>query len=148
MAHWIGFRRCAVPYDRRPRTAGRSKAPLSCMLNLFANALTSFSLRPVQLFSLLGAASFVVTTCLTLACLAGLAPWGTTGLHLLLLANLTALLIGLGTVGEYVARGYVESKRRPLFLVESTINMDDPPGGFGHVSVEEAATRDEQHASL
>src|SRR5262249_11354453 len=33
LTHWIGFRRCAVPYDRRPRTAGRSKAPFFYMLN-------------------------------------------------------------------------------------------------------------------
>jgi dolichol-phosphate mannosyltransferase len=143
LAHWIGFRRCAVPYDRRPRTAGRSKAPLSCMLSVFANALTGFSVRPVQVFSLSGAGLLVISVCLTIAWLAGAEPWGMTGLHLLLLGNLTALLVGLGIVGEYVARGYMESKRRPLYLVESTINLDDRQ--IEHCPV---GTGDAEHASL
>src|SRR5205807_7865937 len=58
-AHWIGFRRCAVPYDRRPRTAGRSKAPSLYLLNLAINAVTCFSIKPLQLFSLAG----TVATC-------------------------------------------------------------------------------------
>jgi dolichol-phosphate mannosyltransferase len=124
LAYWIGFRRCAVPYDRRPRTAGRSKAPILCLLNLFANAVTCFSVRPVQLFSLLGAVTLSVTVVLTLAYLVTPQPWVITGLHLLLLANLAASLLGIGTLGEYVARGYHEAKRRPLFLVEHTINLD------------------------
>jgi dolichol-phosphate mannosyltransferase len=152
MADWIGFRRSAVPYDRRPRTAGRSKAPLSCMLNVFANALTSFSIRPVQLFSVAGAALLLVTLGLGLAGLFGGWPAGMTGLHLLLLGNLTVLLLGLGTVGEYVARGYVELKRRPMFLVESTINMDPPPSRRGAPRVETkarvATVQDGQHASI
>ena len=53
-SHWIGFRQCPIIYDRRPRKAGRSKAPFFYMLNLAANAITCFSIKPLQLFSLFG----------------------------------------------------------------------------------------------
>jgi dolichol-phosphate mannosyltransferase len=130
-AHWIGFRRIAVPYDRRPRTAGQSKARLLFLLSFLANAVTCLSLRPVQLFSVAGV--FVSLATLGLAC-AGLVGWlldlsiaGPTATHLLLLTNLAVLLLGFGTLGEYVGRTYIEAKQRPLFLVERTINMEDRP---------------------
>ena len=45
--------------------------------------------------------------------------------HWLLLANLSVLLLGFGMVGEYVGRIYFESKRRPLFLIDRTINVEE-----------------------
>jgi dolichol-phosphate mannosyltransferase len=129
-AHWIGFRQAAVPYDRRPRIAGQSKAPFLFLLNFVANAVTCLSIRPVQLFTVAG-----VLVCLTTLGLAaaGVVGWlfglpipGPTATHFLLLANLAAVLLGVGTLGEYVGRTYVESKRRPLFLVDRSLNVEEP----------------------
>lgn len=123
LSHWVGFRSSAVVYDRRPRAAGRSKAPLLTMLNLLANAITCFSLRPVQLFSLCGFfAVFLTLSCAVLLVTTTLP--GLTTVHLLLLANLSATLLGIGTLGEYAARAYHEGKRRPLFVVDRTINLN------------------------
>jgi dolichol-phosphate mannosyltransferase len=130
LAHWVGFRSCAIPYDRRPRTAGRSKAPLFYMLGLAANALTSFSIKPLQLFALAGWLVLACTLGLGLAWLAGCmlaAPLPDHApIYLLLLAQLAVMLLGFGTLGEYVGRTYIEAKRRPLFVVEHTINLDVP----------------------
>jgi dolichol-phosphate mannosyltransferase len=131
-AHWIGFKRCAVPYDRRPRLAGRSKAPLFYLLNLALNAITCFSIKPLQLFSLMGALASLGTMLLALVYLGSYLfsyplP-GLTTIYLLLLANLTVLLLGFGAVGEYIGRIYVETKRRPLFLVDRTVNLDAGAG--------------------
>lgn len=127
-SHWIGFRQCALAYDRRPRTAGRSKAPLLYMLNLAANAITCFSIRPLQLFSLFG---FVTLAGTVLLGLVYVLSWlftftlpGLTTVYLLLLANLAVVLLGFGTLGEYIGRIYVEVKQRPLFLVQEAINCD------------------------
>jgi dolichol-phosphate mannosyltransferase len=49
---------------------------------------------------------------------------GFTAVHLLLLFNLGILSLGLGVVGEYVYKVHLESKRRPLWLVDYTINLD------------------------
>jgi hypothetical protein len=43
--------------------------------------------------------------------------------YLLLLANLSVMLLGFGTLGEYVGRIYLETKRRPLYVIEQSINL-------------------------
>jgi dolichol-phosphate mannosyltransferase len=129
-AHWVGFRRCPVVYDRAPRTAGKSKAPSLYLLNLAANAITCFSIRPLQLFSLTGAAVLFGTLVLALvyvgSWLFGHTVPGLTTIYLLMLANLAVMLLGFGTIGEYVGRIYIETKRRPLFLIDRTVNLDAP----------------------
>jgi glycosyltransferase involved in cell wall biosynthesis len=130
-AHWIGFKRCAVVYDRLPRTAGKSKAPSFYLLNLAANAITCFSIKPLQLFSLAGAVALVGVFLMTVFTLGG---WlftytvpGLTTLYLLMLANLAVILLGFGAIGEYVGRIYIETKRRPLFLIDRAVNLDAKP---------------------
>ncbi len=128
-SHWIGFRQCPIVYDRRPRTAGKSKAPFFYLLNLAANAITCFSIKPLQLFSLFGFITLGVTISVALGYivthfLGGTVP-GLTTIYVLLLAILGVMLVGFGTLGEYVGRIYIETKRRPLFIVERTINMPE-----------------------
>jgi dolichol-phosphate mannosyltransferase len=127
-AHWIGFKRCAIPYDRRPRQSGRSKAPLFYLLNLAVNAITCFSIKPLQIFSVMGMLASIGTIGLALvyvgSYLFAYPVPGLTTIYLLMLANLTVLLLGFGAVGEYIGRIYVETKRRPLFLVDRTVNLD------------------------
>ncbi|HEV3342135.1 MAG TPA: glycosyltransferase family 2 protein [Pirellulales bacterium] len=131
-AHWIGFRSCGVEYDRRPRTAGKSKAPLLYLIGFAINAITCFSIRPLQIFSLAGAAALVATMLLAsvhVGCYFFAYPMpGLTTVYVLLLANLAVLLLGFGTLGEYVGRTYVETKRRPIWLIDYTINVDVPEG--------------------
>ena len=130
-AHWVGFKRCPIVYDRVPRTAGKSKAPSFYLLNLAANAITCFSIKPLQLFSLTGVVALFGTFCLALVFLGS---WlfsytvpGLTTIYLLMLANLAVMLLGFGAVGEYVGRIYIETKRRPLFLIDRTVNLDATP---------------------
>jgi dolichol-phosphate mannosyltransferase len=136
LAHWIGFKCCPLEYERRPRTAGKSKAPFFYMLNLAANAITCFSIRPLQLFSLLGVLATTGTVLLAIVYLVSyfcsLTVPGLTTLYLLLLANLSVLLLGFGTLGEYIGRIYIETKRRPLFVVSRTINLDEPTSHITH----------------
>ncbi len=128
LAHWIGFPSCPIVYDRRPRKEGKSKAPFFYLLNLAANAVTCFSIRPLQLFSVSGGVLLAAVMCLGLAyCgawLLGYALPGMTTTYLLLLLNLAVMLLGFGAVGEYIGRIYVETKGRPLYLIERTINVD------------------------
>lgn len=122
LTHWIGFPQAAIEYDRRPRTAGESKANLFYAVNLAINAITCFSIRPLQLFSVAGMLAMAATMILALVYIgcwffASSVP-GLMTVYILLLANLAVLLLGFGAVGEYVGRIYVETKRRPLFLIE------------------------------
>jgi dolichol-phosphate mannosyltransferase len=126
-SHWIGFRQCPIVYDRRPRLAGKSSAPFFYMLNLAANAITCFSIKPLQLFSLFGFLTLGATIAAAMVYLAsycfGATVPGLTTIYLLLLANLGVMLVGFGTLGEYVGRIYIETKHRPLYLIERTINV-------------------------
>jgi transketolase len=134
-AHWIGFRQCPVTYDRRPRTAGRSKAPLFYLLNFAVNAVTCFSTKPLQLFSYVGSLALLGTVALALVYLGcflfSVTVPGFITVYLLSLANMAVLLLGFGTLGEYVGRIYIESKHRPLFLIEHTVNMEEHAGEPG-----------------
>src|SRR5205807_9288531 len=114
-----------------PRTAGKSKAPSFYLLNLAANAITCFSIKPLQLFSLTGVAAVFGTFCLALVYIGS---WlfsytvpGLTTVYLLMLANLAVMLLGFGAIGEYVGRIYIETKRRPLFLIDRAVNLDAAP---------------------
>jgi glycosyltransferase involved in cell wall biosynthesis len=141
LAHWIGFPSCPIVYDRRARKEGKSKAPFFYLLNLAANAVTCFSIRPLQLFSVSGSVLLAGTVSLALiyfGCwLLGFALAGMTTVYLLMLLNLAVMLLGFGTVGEYIGRIYIETKGRPLYLIERTINVDETSlSGTGHSSGE------------
>jgi glycosyltransferase involved in cell wall biosynthesis len=122
MVSWIGFRQEPLLYDRDPRFAGKTKYTLAKMLSLATDALTGFSIKPLQWASYLG-----FFTCLVgLGCLTGAAATtvlghGSSGL-LLLMAFMGLLggvqLLGMGILGEYLGRLYEQSKGRPLFLID------------------------------
>ena len=127
---WLGFRQVGVPYERHPRTAGGSKAPFSHLLLFAFNAITSFSLRPLRLFTLMGtivlALSAIAAVVYIVLWLVGSPPPGITTIIVLLLAAIGLNSIGIGILGEYVGRTYAEAKRRPLYVVEEAVNLEPP----------------------
>jgi polyisoprenyl-phosphate glycosyltransferase len=126
-SHWIGLKQFPIVYDRRPRAAGKSKASFFYLVNYAANAITCFSIKPLRLFSVFGLMTLAATIALAAFYLArfffGLSLPGLPTTYLLLLANLAVMLLGFGTVGEYVGRIYLETKHRPLFIIERAINV-------------------------
>jgi len=130
MIHWLGFRQVGIPYVRRGRTAGRSKADLFYLIGFTFNAIFNFSIKPLRMFTLAGAVILLLTMLLGAGYVAlrlfNDMPPGLTTVYLLLLANLGMTSLGVGVLGEYIAKIYAESKRRPLWLVDYTINLDAP----------------------
>src|SRR5439155_15217694 len=90
----------------------------------------SFSIKPLRMFSILGLGILALTGILTVVSLVMSLltnpPAGITTVLVLLLANLGVTSLGIGVLGEYIAKIYAESKRRPLWLVDYTLNMDAP----------------------
>jgi polyisoprenyl-phosphate glycosyltransferase len=125
---WLGFRQVAVPYERKPRTAGQSKAPFWDLLFFVFNAVTSFSLKPLRLFTFLGFAmlglSFLGTLVYSYLHLIGSPPPGVTTLIVLSFASIGLNSLGIGVLGEYVGRTYAETKHRPLYVVQEAVNID------------------------
>jgi dolichol-phosphate mannosyltransferase len=123
LIHWLGFRQVGVPYTRLGRTRGSSKVNWPHLIGFTCNAIINFSIKPVRFFALLGLGVLGLAAVLAALWLPGMAG-GMTGVHLLLLLNLGVLGCGVGALGEYLAKVHLDGKRRPLFLVDYTINLD------------------------
>lgn len=124
LVHWLGFRQLGIPYTRRGRLRGTGKWGLGQLVAFTFNAAVNFSVKPLRLFTLLGLGTLGLTGLLALLWLCGLPALAGCGVPLLLLLNLGVVTLGLGVVGEYVAKIHAESKHRPLWLVESAMNLD------------------------
>lgn len=135
----IGFRTDTVEYERPERAAGESKYPLGRMLALAWEGITSLSVKPIRLITVLGIGVFFISLLMLIYFLilffAGktvqgwstivISVWGIGGLQLL----------GIGVIGEYIGKVYMETKHRPRFLIESYLkdgqDKDDNAGETG-----------------
>lgn len=126
----LGFREDYVYYDRAERFAGESKYPLRKMLAFAWDGITSFSVRPLRLITLLGLLFMLVSVGIIAWALltysGGHAMRGWTSLLVSLWFVGGAILAALGIIGEYIGKIYSEVKRRPLFFVETTTGLDEP----------------------
>lgn len=127
MISWLGFRQLAVPYERRPRVAGDSKAPFLHLVTFVINAISSYSLKPLRMFTLFGflvlAGSMAAAAFYAVLSLLGQPPPGITTLIVLGWIAIGLNALGIGVLGEYVGRTYSEVKRRPLWVVEDAMNL-------------------------
>lgn len=117
----LGFACDTVEYERAERFAGTSKYPLKKMLALAADGITSFSIKPLQVpvfcgvFALLAAlATFIVCLCLNPA-----PGWLWVSAAVWLLGGMQ--LIAIGVVGEYMGKTYMETKRRPRYILDTVL---------------------------
>ncbi|MFD0850351.1 glycosyltransferase family 2 protein [Sphingosinicella xenopeptidilytica] len=122
LVSWLGFRQTSVRYSRAERFAGTTNYPLSKMIRLAFDAITAFSISPLRIASHVG----IILGLLFMLFLGGvLYSWangdvvpGWTSIVTIVLLVGSIQLITLGIMGEYVGRTYMESKRRPLFIVD------------------------------
>ncbi len=125
----IGYRSSCVYYDRAERFAGESKYPLSKMLNFAIDGITSFSVRPVRLILLLGLLFIFVALIISIyvlnSLIKGYSSQGWASLMLSLWFIGGCLLIGLGVVGEYIGKIYIEVKNRPLYNIEKVLLKEE-----------------------
>lgn len=124
----IGYPSAIVTYERHERFAGESKYPLSKMLKLAVNGITSFSFKPLRISLWLGGLSFLVSLfmlvwCIVSACTGHIVPvWASVGISVWLACSL--VLFMLGVIGEYIGNIYMETKHRPKFIID-TVLMDE-----------------------
>ena len=120
----IGYKHTTVEYERDERFAGESKYPLKKMLGLATDGITSFSLKPLHmiffaglLLSCLGFVAFITLMILMYCHLIGMFwPIITFGIF-----GLGLILTAIGIVGAYVGRTHLETKRRPRYIVDETL---------------------------
>ena len=120
---WIGFKQVVVEYDRHPRAAGETKWPYLKLLNFAIEGITGFSVVPLRLASYAGfltaLSAFIYALFLLVKTLMigdSVRGFPTLILTILILGGLQ--LMAMGIIGEYLGRLFMESKRRPLFLID------------------------------
>ncbi len=124
----MGFSQVGFPYDRQARVAGTSKFPLKEMTLLALDGILNHSLVPLRLASLaslfMGTITFVLLIGYTVGTFVFGQHWpqGFATTTLLILISMTMNAIFLGIVGEYVGRIFMQSKRRPATIVETSLN--------------------------
>jgi polyisoprenyl-phosphate glycosyltransferase len=128
MFSWVGFKQTGVMYDRDERFAGQTKYPLRKMVNFAIDGIVSFSNAPLRLALALGfvvsITSFVYGFVAIVLKLSGAftVPGWTSIIFVASFLGGVQLIV-LGVVGEYVGRIYVETKRRPLYIVNRSAGL-------------------------
>ncbi len=133
MVSWLGFHQVPIRYQRGRRFAGRSKYSLGRMTRFAVDGITSFSIAPLRLASASGALLLAVGIALGAHLASGgvetSARTGTAALAALLLGVSGLQLLCLGIFGEYLGRIFLESKRRPLFVIRDVLRRPEPGSG-------------------
>lgn len=121
----IGYQSACVYYNRAERFAGESKYPLKKMINFALDGITSFSITPVHMIFYLGcvflAVSLAISVWVLYAYLTEKVIPGWSSLMLSLWFCSGCVLTGLGIVGEYIGKIYIETKNRPRFNIEQIL---------------------------
>lgn len=128
---WVGFRTAQVEYSRPERALGQSKYNLWRLWNLAVEGITSFSTVPLRIWTYIGMAVAMCSFLYALYIIAKVLLWGvdTPGYASLMvvLSFLGGLqLMGIGIVGEYLGRTYLEAKRRPVYVVRRVYSISAP----------------------
>ena len=120
---WIGYKKKEILYDRDPRVAGQTKWNYIKLLNLAIDGITSFTIAPLRIASLLGTlisfAAFIYIVYLVIRTIffgSDVAGYPSMMAAILFLGGVQ--LLSLGVIGEYVGRIFNETKKRPLYLIE------------------------------
>lgn len=128
----IGYRSAIVEYERRVRFAGESKYPLSKMIKLALQAITSFSTVPLQIITVTGfvvfAGAMAVSAWVLWTALFtdhAVPGWASTVLPMTVLGGIQILC--LGVIGAYLGKIYGEVKSRPRYVIEQ-VTQPAPPG--------------------
>ena len=130
MVPLVGFKSASVYYERHERVAGESHYPLSKMLALAINGITSLSVKPIRIITALGLIisllSFVGVVWAVIVALMGQSVDGWASMTAILCFLGGIQLLSIGVIGEYVGKIYLEAKARPRFIIsERTYKKND-----------------------
>lgn len=121
MISWIGYKQCAVYFDRDPRFAGETKYTLKKMIALATNGIVSFSYAPLRF------GSYGSIILLLIAFLFFLLYLVNDKFYLIISSIFfvgAIQLLAIGIIGEYLIRVFNEARSRPLYIIDEKINMD------------------------
>ncbi len=117
----VGFKSTSVPYERQERIAGKSHYPLRKMLALAFEGITSLSVRPLHIITVIGLSiallSFigVIWSVIVALCGASVPGWASMTCIICFIGGVQ--LTCLGVIGEYIGKIYLEVKQRPRYII-------------------------------
>ena len=124
---WIGFKSVTIDFEAPARIHGKTKYSFTQMLKLALKGTTSFSFKPLRIALLFGSiismAAFAFAIFALVSYFRGntVPGWASMIIAIMFLGGTQLLAIGL--LGEYIASLFTETKQRPLYLVDKTINF-------------------------
>ena len=134
MVPLVGFKSTCVTYERHERIAGESHYPLSKMLALAFDGITSLSIKPIRFITGFGVfvalVSFIGVLWAVIEAAMGLTVSGWASMTSIICFVSGVQLICLGVIGEYIGKIYLESKHRPRDIISDTTR------NFGEAKVE------------
>lgn len=125
----IGFQSTTVEYTRLERIAGETKYPISRMLALAIEGITSFSVTPLRFISLIGLIISIFSFLMIPYALFGkinghtVPGWASVSVAIFFMGGVQ--MLSLGIIGEYIGKIYLETKRRPRYHVEINTILDE-----------------------
>lgn len=126
MVPMVGYPSCTVEYDRNKRFAGESKYPLKKMLRFAFDGITSFSVKPIRFIMGLGITIFFISVSVIIYSIVrktfGFTVTGWTFIVCSIWMLGGIQLLGIGIIGEYIGKIYMESKQRPRYILEEILH--------------------------
>lgn len=125
----VGFNSTCVYYERHERLAGESHYPLSKMLGLAFDGITSLSVQPLHIISLTGVIvsviGFIGIIWAIITAISGntVVGWASIVCIVCFLGGIQ--LISLGVIGEYVGKTYMETKQRPRYIISERVGINE-----------------------
>lgn len=117
----VGYKSCEVYYDRKERLAGKTKYSLKKMISLAFDGITSLSIRPIRIISAMGVlfsfVSFIGIIWSVVEWFLGntVIGWGSLVCIICFMSGIN--LLCLGVIGEYLGKIYLETKKRPRYII-------------------------------
>jgi len=125
----VGYKSDCVYYARKERFAGESKYPLKKMIAFAVEGITSLSIKPIRMITSLGVLIFLISIIMIIYCLVRyfmgetIQGWTSTTISVWAIGGLQ--LLAIGVIGEYIGKIYLETKRRPKFIIETYLQDEN-----------------------
>jgi glycosyltransferase involved in cell wall biosynthesis len=129
LSAWVGYRQVSIPFDVAPRASGESRWGGFSLIRYAIRTMTAFSSLPLMIVPVLGLVMLIISIILGIEAifskLSGHSISGFATLEITILFSGSMIMIGLGVIGQYMARMYDEIKGRPVCLISRFIGLDN-----------------------
>ncbi|MBI0091962.1 glycosyltransferase family 2 protein [Lactobacillus sp. M0345] len=132
LVSWVGFKQTAVTYERQERNAGVTKYPLTKMIRLASDGITSFSEIPLKIVNYTGFISIIAGIIYGLITVFTGISTLTFAISLMCVLS-GMIMLALGIIGDYLYRTFDASKHRPQYVVSNSYGFNNHTGNIATI---------------